>query len=314
MDDKLEINNVIAMMSFAEVVSTGSFSAAAASLGYSKAAVSRQIARLEASVGMKLLDRNTRTVTLTPAGREMYARCARIVDEVNEANRIMTGMQQRPRGELKVNAPVVSSLFDLTKIIPRFLKAFPDIRLFLNLSDSRAELLKGRFDIAFWIGEPYDSNLDSVLLREYPMVLVASPQYLDENGRPATPNELRDHVCIAETHLSQLGEWRLSSTATVAVSRGPLTSNSVRMAREASLEHLGVSYLPRFLVADDIESGRLEVLLASTVTETIPLYLMFPKGSYMLSKVRAFVDFIASEVREGPAATAGGGIALASAY
>jgi len=97
-EDKLDINNVIAMMSFAAVVSTGGFSTAAAALGYSKAAVSRRIARLEASVGMKLLDRTTRTVSLTPAGREMYAWCSRIVDEVNEANRVMTGMVQRPRG------------------------------------------------------------------------------------------------------------------------------------------------------------------------------------------------------------------------
>ena len=314
MDEKLEINNVIAMMSFAEVVRAGSFSSAAATLGYSKAAVSRQISRLESNVGMKLLERNTRTVSLTPAGREMYARCARIVEEVNEVNRVMTGMQQRPRGELKVNAPVVSSLFDLTKIIPHFLKAYPDIRLFLNLSDSRADLLKGRFDVAFWIGAPYDSNLDSMLLREYPMVLVAAPAYLGERGRPTSPHDLKEHSCLIETHLSQLGEWRLSPDVTVQVNRGPLASNSVRVAREASLENLGVSYLPRFLVSDDIDQGRLEVLLPDIVTETIPLYLMFPKGNYSLAKVRAFVDFLTTELRDGAPDAAAAGMALASAY
>jgi len=108
MEEKPEINNVIAMMSFAAVVSSGGFSAAANAMGYSKAAVSRQIARLEANLGVKLLDRTTRTVSLTPAGREMYARCSRIVDEVNEANTVVTGMLSRPRGELKVNAPVVA--------------------------------------------------------------------------------------------------------------------------------------------------------------------------------------------------------------
>jgi DNA-binding transcriptional LysR family regulator len=296
MEEKFEINNVIAMMSFAAVVSTGSFSAAALALGYSKAAVSRQISRLEASVGMKLLDRTTRTVSLTPTGREMYVRCARIVEEVNEANRVMTGMVQRPRGELKVNAPVVSSLFDLTKIIPGFLKVYPEVRLFLNLSDSRAELLKGRFDVAFWVGEPYDSKLEAVRLRDYEMVLVASPDYLERNGRPVSANELKEHICILETHLSRVGEWRLSSDVTVAVSRGPLTSNSVRMAREAALEGIGVSFLPRFLVEDDIAEGRLDVLLGDVVRAQIPLYLMFPKGNYMLSKVRAFVDFLVAQL------------------
>ena len=295
-DDKLDINNVIAMMSFAAVVSTGGFSTAAAALGYSKAAVSRRIARLEANVGMKLLDRTTRTVSLTPAGREMYARCSRIVDEVNEANQVMTGMVQRPRGELKVNAPVVSSLFDLTKIIPEFLKAFPEVRVFLNLSDSRADLLKGRFDVAFWTGEPYDSKLDAVRLRDYPMILVAAPSYLAAHGIPSTAADLKDHICILETHLSQVGEWRLSPDVTVTVNRGPLTSNSVRMARQATIEGLGVSYLPRFLVEDDISAGNLVVLLPDIVDEQIPLYVMFPKGAYMLSKVRAFVDFLVAQI------------------
>src|SRR5437868_9180822 len=103
MDERPEINNVIAMMSFAAVVSSGGFSSAATALGYSKAAVSRQIARLEASLGVRLLDRTTRTVSLTPAGRELYTRCSRIVDEVNEANHVVSGMLARPRGEPKVN-------------------------------------------------------------------------------------------------------------------------------------------------------------------------------------------------------------------
>lgn len=296
MDDRPEISNVIAMMSFAAVVSAGSFSAAATSLGYSKAAVSRQIARLEASLGVKLLDRTTRAVSLTPAGREMYSRCSRIVDEVNEANMVVTGMLSRPRGELKVNAPVVSSLFDLTKSIPRFLQAYPEVRLFVNLSDSRADLLKGRFDVAFWIGEPYDSNVDAIKLRDYPMALVAAKSYLEKNGYPTLPSDLKEHVCLLETHLSRVGEWRLSDDTTVTVNRGPLTSNSVRMAREAALEGLGICYLPSFLLEDDIARGALEVLLADQITDKIPLYLLFPKGNYSLSKVRAFVDFMREEV------------------
>jgi len=311
MEDKPEINNVIAMMSFAAVVSTGGFCSAAKTLGYSKAAVSRQIARLEASLGVKLLDRTTRTVSLTPAGREMYVRCSRIVDEVNEANTIVTGMTSHPRGELKVNAPVVSSLFDLTKIIPKFLQTYPDVRLFVNLSDSRADLLKGRFDVAFWIGEPYDSNLDAVRLRNYPMILVAAKSYLAERGYPTVASDLKDHTCILETHLSRVGEWKLSEDVTVAVNRGPLTSNSVRMAREATLEGLGISYLPHFLVEEDIAEDRLEVILPDLVSQQIPLYLMVPKGNYTLSKVRAFVDFLSREIidESEPAVLKGIGLA-----
>lgn len=313
MEERPDLGNVMAMMSFAAVVSTGGFSNAAKLLGYSKAAVSRQIAKLEQSIGVRLLDRTTRSVTLTPAGREMYARCARIVEEVNEANQIITGMVSKPRGELKVNAPVVSSLFDLTAIVPRFLQTYPDVRLFLNLSDSKVDLLKGRFDVAFWMGDPFDSSLESVRLRTYPMVLVAAASYLDRAGRPSSAGDLKEMTCIVETHLSKVGEWRLSDEITVPVNRGPLTSNSVRMAREATLEGLGVSYLPRFLVEDDIASKRLEPLLTDVVEESIPLHILFPRGNYALSKVRAFVDFVRTEMTDLSDTSNGTLIALASA-
>ncbi|WP_237392261.1 LysR family transcriptional regulator [Aurantiacibacter rhizosphaerae] len=313
MEDRPDLGNVMAMISFAAVVSTGGFSNAAKLLGYSKAAVSRQIAKLEQSAGVRLLDRTTRSVSLTPAGREMYARCARIVDEVNEANQIITGMLSKPRGELKVNAPVVASLFDLTSIVPRFLKTYPDMRLFLNLSDSKVDMLKGRFDVAFWIGDTFDASLESVRLRDYSMVLVAAPGYLDKTDRPTAPNDLKDHTCIVETHLSKVGEWRLSEDVSVAVNRGPLTSNSVRMAREATLEGLGISYLPRFLVQDDIAANRLEPLLTDIVTRSLPLHIIFPRGNFALSKVRAFVDFVRDEMQVEGGADQGGVLGLASA-
>ncbi|BBE35678.1 LysR family transcriptional regulator [Sphingosinicella microcystinivorans] len=313
MEDRPDLGNVMAMMSFAAVVSSGGFSNAAKLLGYSKAAVSRQIAKLEQNIGVRLLDRTTRSVTLTPAGREMYARCARIVDEVNEANQIITGMVSKPRGDLKVNAPVVSSLFELTAIIPGFLKAYPDVRLFLNLSDSKVDLLKGRFDVAFWMGDPFDASLESVQLRNYPMVLVAAPEYLARAGWPSTPHDLKEHTCIVETHLSKVGEWRLSDDVTVAVNRGPLTSNSVRMAREATLEGLGVSYLPRFLVEHDINAKRLEPLLEDIVNESITLHIIFPRGNFALSKVRAFVDFVRNEMQHHGGTVLDANLGLASA-
>ncbi len=301
MRDKVQVGNVVAMMSFAAVVSTGSFSAAAEQLNCSKAAVSRQIARLEAAIGLKLLTRTTRSVSLTPAGRELYGRCSRIVDEVNETNQIMSGMLTTPRGELRVNAPVVSTLFRITEIIPRFVRQYPDVRVHVNLSDSKVDLLHGSFDAAFWVGEPYDSALEAVKLREYEMVLTAAPDYFRRRRKPTTPAELKDHDCIIETHLSRPGEWRLSKDQTIAVSRGPLSSNSVRMTREAALAGMGIAFLPRFLVADDIAAKRLLVLLPDYVSERMPLYVIFPKGHYVLAKVKAFVDFLTATINDKPA-------------
>ncbi|MEO5708188.1 MAG: LysR substrate-binding domain-containing protein, partial [Alteraurantiacibacter sp.] len=115
------------------------------------------------------------------------------------------------------------------------------------------------------------------------------------------------------THLSKVGEWRLAEGIIVPVNRGPLTSNSVRMAREATLQGLGISYLPRFLIERDIVEGRLEPLLTDVVVERIPLHIIFPRGNYALSKVRAFVDFVRAEMEEEAKPGQGSRIALASA-
>ncbi len=301
MRDKVQVSNVVAMMSFAAVVSTGSFSAAAEQLNCSKAAVSRQIARLERTIGLQLLTRTTRTVSLTPAGQELYGRCSRIVDEVNETNQIMTGMLTTPRGDLRINAPVVSTLFRITEIIPRFVRQFPDVRVHVNLSDSKVDLLHGDFDAAFWVGEPYDSALEAVKLREYDMVLAGAPEYFRRKRKPATPADLKDHACIVETHLSRPGEWQLSKDQKISVSRGPLTSNSVRLTREAILAGMGIAYLPRFLLAEDLAAKRLTAVLSDYVSARLPLYVIFPKGHYVLAKVKAFVDFLSAAIADQPA-------------
>ena len=158
----------------------------------------------------------------------------------------------------------------------------------------------------------HDSSHDAVHLRRYPMVLVGSKSYLSARGHPTLPNDLKDHTCILETHLSRVGEWKLSGDVTVSVNRGPLTSNSVRMAREATLEGLGISYLPLFLVEDDIAAGRLQVVLPDLVTEQIPLYLMFPKGNYALAKVRAVVDFFTRAIVDPREPAVHKGIGLAA--
>ena len=288
------------MMSFAAVSNTGSFSAAAQQLNCSKAAVSRQIARLEASIGLKLLTRTTRSVALTPAGRELYGRCSRIVDEVNETNQIMAGMHTTPRGELKINAPVIATLLRLPQIIPRFVMRYPDVRVHVNLSDSKADLLHGNFDAAFWVGEPYDSALEAVKLREYEMVLAAAPEYFRKRKKPTSPSELKEHNCIIETYLSRPSEWRLSKNQTISVSRGPLTSNSVRLTREAILAGMGIAFLPKIFLAEDLAAKRLVSILPSFVTERLPLYIMFPRGHYVLAKVKAFVDYMTTAIDEKP--------------
>jgi DNA-binding transcriptional LysR family regulator len=306
MRDKVEVGNVVAMMSFATVVSSGSFSGAAKMLNCSKAAVSRQIARLEESIGVQLLTRTTRQVSVTPAGQELYARCSRIVDEVNETNLVMAGMLTTPRGELKVNAPVVSTLFRIVEIIPQFVKQYPDVRVNLTLSDSKVDLLSGGFDVAFWVGEPYDPALDAVKLRAFEMVLCGSPNYFKRRGTPTIPGDLKELDCIVETHLSRPGEWRISGDHAILINHGRLISNSARMSREAALADIGIAFLPRFIVEEDLAAKRLVPVLSDYVSARLQFYLIFPKSHYLLAKVKTFVDFVTQAIRDDPTQPANG--------
>jgi len=287
MEERPDLGNVMAMISFAAVVSTGGFSNAANLLGYSKAAVSRQIAKLEQSIGVRLLERTTRSVSLTPAGREMYARCARIVDEVNEANQIITGMVSKPRGDLKVNAPVVSSLFDLTAIIPRFLQTYPDVRLFLNLSDSHVGMLKGRFDVAFWMGDPPDSSFEYVLLRDYPMALIAAPAYLAKTG--------------------EAGQKALE---TVWKQTRPEMSTGPMMAKLASGEYKVLYFGSGVVVFPKINDAvNKKVMGWNFIEDGTPFFLRLmaiPKGAPNPNSARLLLDFILSHT--GQAAFGRGGL------
>ena len=299
MRDNVDIGNAVAMMSFATVVNCRSFSGAARMLNCSKAAVSRQVARLEESIGIQLLTRTTRQVSVTPAGREFYTRCARIVDEVTETNQIMAGMLTKPRGELKINAPVVSTLFRIPEVIPSFVKRFPDVRVNLTLSDSKVDLLAGGFDVAFWIGEPYDPALDAVKLRSFEMVACCSPEYCKSRGKPATPADLKDHDCIVETHLSKPEVWRLADNLEVNIGKQwRLMSNSARMSRQAMLAGLGIAFLPRFVVEEDLQARLLVPVLTNYVSAKLQFYVIFPKSHYLLAKVKAFVDFMTTEITE----------------
>jgi DNA-binding transcriptional LysR family regulator len=128
------------------------------------------------------------------------------------------------------------------------------------------------------------------------MVLAGAGEYFARRGRPKTPSDLKEHDCIIETHLSRPGEWRLSNDQVVSVSHVRLTSNSVRVTREALLAGMGIAFLPRFLLEEDLAAKNLEAVLPSFVTNRLSLYLVYPKGHYVLAKVKAFVDFFSSEV------------------
>jgi DNA-binding transcriptional LysR family regulator len=293
------VQNVGQMLLFARVVETGSFSAAARSLGQSRAAVSKQIASLERSIGAQLLSRTTRSMSLTEVGRQLYARCARIAQEVEDAERDVASLQGAARGRLRVAAPVT---FGHRWVAPRlslFLEHYPEISLDLRLGDRPPDVVEEGFDVAIRIAAQADASLAARRLVPSHHVVCAAPAYLTRRGRPASPDELRDHSCLLYGNLETPSLWRFRGGKSVRVS-GSFCVDHGESLRQAVLDGLGIAYVPTFLVGPDVAAGQLEVLLPEHAESRQKIYAVWPRSRSLTPKVRAFVDFLVAELRPVP--------------
>lgn len=298
MRNNIYLNNLPALVVFATVVEKGNLTKAAEELVCSKAAVSRQISNLEDRIGFKLLYRTTREVVLTNQGKELYSCCAGIIRSMAEANILIDGIISDPRGELRLTAPLAFTLLKMKDVIPRYLQKYSEMSVNLTLLDHPVDLLAEGFDMAFWVGEPYNPGYYKVRIHTFKKVICASPDYLERHGIPRSPDELLTHNCIQEEHMGKVSRWELAPDTNVDVSGNKLKSNSGRVARDASLAGLGIAYLPSYLVEDDIDQGKLVPLLEDYVDIDLPLYLLYPATHSHMAKVRTFIDICEERVSE----------------
>lgn len=290
---------VAQMVLFAKVVEAGSFAAAAKELGQTRAAVSKQIGALEERVGAQLLQRTTRSMQLTEIGAELYARCARIAEEAAEAERAIASLQGAPRGLLRVAAPVTFGLRHLAPLVAPFLAAQPEIRLDLVLSDAAPDWSTDRVDVAVRIAPRADAGCVAHLLAPSPHVVVASPGYFARRGVPRQPEELRAHACLLYSSLPTPTLWRFRRGRSIRVS-GRLSVNHGETLRRAVLDGVGVAYMPRFIVGEDVASGRLVTALDEWVQSAQRIFLVHPRGRNLAPKLRAFVDFVVARFQPAP--------------
>lgn len=289
---------------FAQVVEANGFTAAAARLGVSKAAVSKQVARLEDRLGVRLLNRSTRRLGLTEAGRDFYARARRILDEVEEAEQVASSRQVSPRGLLKVNAPVTYGLRALAPVVPDFMRRYPEVQIELVLNDRFVDLIDEGFDLAIRIAALPDSSLIARRLCAARHVLFAAPAYLDRYGAPQTPADLVRHECLLYTYLSSGDEWRFiapdGKPFGVRVA-GPMRANNGDALRLAAIAGLGIGYAPDVFMGDDFDAGRLVRLLPEWRTPETAVQAVYPPGRPLGAKVRVFIEYL-SEIlgRERP--------------
>jgi DNA-binding transcriptional LysR family regulator len=273
---------------FVKVVEHGGFTAAARDLGVPKSTVSRQVARLEDRLGVRLLERTTRALRTTEVGQAYYERCTRILAEVVEAEGAVTEAQAEPRGRLRISAPLTFGYLFLGEVIAAFLQSHPQVRIDISLTDRRVDLIDEGFDLAIRIGQLDDSTLVARRLGWAAAVVAASPEYLSRFGRPQVPEELRQHRCL---HYEYRGfGWRFGGVS-VPVD-GPLVSNNGDLLRAAAVAGLGIIITPRFIIADELRDGRLVSILEEHLgAEGAGIWAIYPANRHLSAKVRSFVDF-----------------------
>lgn len=287
---------------FVRVVDSGSFSAAAQRLNVSKSAVSAQVQRLEERLGVRLLHRTTRRLSLTEAGAAYYRHCARILAEAEAAEQAAGALQREPRGTLRISAPVTFGWMHVAPAVPAFLARYPELAVDITLSPEHVNLVDAGLDLAIRIGVLEDSPLVVRRLAPSRLVLCTAPAYLAARGVPREPRDLAGHDCLSTGLLPWGDEWRLigkGGEVRVAVS-GRFRSNSAEMLRAAALDGLGIAVLPSWSVAEALRAGSLRRVLPGWSLPASTIYAAYPGNRLMAVKVRAFVNHLARRFGRTP--------------
>jgi DNA-binding transcriptional LysR family regulator len=290
----------------AAIVEAGNFARAADALGLSPSGVSRALARLEARVGVRLLDRTTRSVSLTDEGRRLYSEVGPLLSGIQDVFTQTAGAATVVRGRLRVNVDAFFSRFMLAPYVGRFLDRYPDIALELVTRDQLGDLVGEGFDIAVRFGQPPSSSLVARKLFETRTVTVAAPAYLKKRGRPAAPSDLADHACLQVRNTltgEVLADWTYRQRRkTVSVkTTGRLLVTEAGTMLGACLAGVGVARIKAIGVQDLLDTGRLIELLPAWRGEAFPLYALYPSRHLPAAKVRAFIEFVTGIVGESRA-------------
>jgi DNA-binding transcriptional LysR family regulator len=294
----VDLNELIV---FARVVQAGSFTEAAAKLGMPKSTVSRKVSDLEERLKSRLLQRTTRKLSLTDAGRTYYDYCARIVGEIEDAERAVSRLQERPRGLLRVTAPV--NVAFLGPIVADYLERYPEVRLDLFCTARAVDLVEERFDLGIRAGTLADSTLIARSLGSVSWFLVATPAYLKKRGRPRSPGDLKKHDCLlfgaGIEGGADLRFERGGTSAQVAVSARFLVTD-MDVLHAVAAAGLGIALLPEFGCAEDLRARRLERVLADWSAPPTRVQVVYPSNRNLSPKVKTFVEHLQKSMTPPP--------------
>lgn len=292
------MDRLLLMHSFVRVVETGSFSAVARELGTGQPNVSRHIGALERHLGVRLLHRSTRKLTLTPEGERYYSEARRALDTIAEAESNARG-EDAPQGLLRVACPTLLGRSHVLPQIKAILARFPAMEIDLQIGDRYVDLVEEGIDLAIRIGTLKDSALKARRIGSAERFCVASTGYLAEHPPPIHPQDLRDHQCIVYTLASAANSWSFRNVDVVV--HGRFRVNTPDGVRSAALDGIGIAYAPGWLFEDALADGRLQSLLAEHHGSPMPIQFVYAANRLLPRRARVFMDFIADVFARDPA-------------
>ncbi len=280
---------------FIQVVDARGFAAAARQMGMTRSAVNKLVQNLEVDLGAQLLRRSTRKVSVTETGLVFYERCVQVLADLEEAEQEVSQLQAEPRGTLKINAPMSFGTLHLAPALAEFMACYPRLRVQLMLNDRFVDPLEEGFDITIRIAEIAPSaSLKVHPLLPAPRVLCAAPDYLQQQGSPTHPSDLRHHSCLHYDYLATGGVWRLQGPdgdQTVRV-EGVLCSNNAEVLKVAAMQGLGIAMIPTFIAQQELAQGKLQIVLPAYHPPEIWVCMIYPPSRHLSIKIRLFREFI----------------------
>lgn len=283
------------MRAFVNVVDHSGFAAAARHMGLSRSAVNRAVINLENDLGTQLLARSTRRVTPTETGLAFYDRCRQILGDLDEALASVRELQDRPAGNLRLNAPMSFGTQHLGPVVAEFMASYPDLHVELVLNDRFVDPIEEGFDMTLRIAEPeYPSSLIEKQIVPARRVLCASPAYLDRHGEPLSPIDLRQHRCLQYGYSGSVQQWRLVGPD--GEQSWPINcvmwSNNGETLRTAATGDQGIALLPTFIVGEELQSGALRTVMPEFSPADLVVSALYPRHRHLSAKVRLFVHLL----------------------
>lgn len=296
----MRLSNLSEILVFMAVVDEGSFVAGGKAMGLSRSAAGKSVGRLEDRLGARLLNRTTRTLGLTDEGRLFYDRGEQIFAAVDDAEALMADRTSRPRGLLRLTVPDAYGRIMLLPVIRRYLDTWPDVQVEVSFTDRKADLIEEGLDMAVRMGASSpDSRLVSRVVARCKALLCASPAYLTAHGEPASVEALTDHECLSYSVDHRPLIWPLHAAdgeALVVPKRSRLALDSGEALRHAAMLGFGIAFVPDFLVADDLQAGRLHRVLPNVVFDDVEVVTIYPTRRLLEARVRCFIDLMVEEL------------------